>query len=126
MKNWTSYLKFFVRYCSLKNPAFWFVFRFLDHNSRTRFLQTCCFCKKSKKHCKKSYLNGQENLTLGLFKPSKPSRSEVFFHKLGSNFSYFMIRNFMGKENRKNWWSGDLALQTNGKTDKAKLIGHTC
>ena len=44
-KNSTSQLKVFVRYCSLKNLAFWFVLRFLDHKSRTR-----CFAK-----CKKKY-----------------------------------------------------------------------
>ena len=31
----------------------------------------------------------------------------------------------MGKENRKNWWFRDLALQANGKTNKDKLIGHS-
>ena len=31
----------------------------------------------------------------------------------------------MGKENRKNWWSRDLASQTNGRTNKDKLIGHS-
>ena len=31
----------------------------------------------------------------------------------------------MGK-NRKNWWFRDLALQTNGKRNKAKLRVHSC
>ena len=40
-KNSTSQLKVFVRYCSLKNLAFWFVLRFSDHKSRTRFFAKC-------------------------------------------------------------------------------------
>ena len=46
-KNSTSHLKFFVRYCSLKNPAIWFFFRFLDHNSRTRFFANLLFLQKA-------------------------------------------------------------------------------
>ena len=48
-KNSTSHLKFFVRYCSLKNPAIWFFFRFLDHNSRTRFFANLLFLQKAQK-----------------------------------------------------------------------------
>ena len=36
-RNLTSYLNLFVRYCRLRNLAFWIVLRFLDHNSRIRF-----------------------------------------------------------------------------------------
>ena len=98
-KNSTSYLKFFVRYCGLKNPAFWFVSRFFNHNSRTRFLQTFCFSKRYKKNfntscwSKKAYLNWQgfcqnpKNLFLGTFKSSKPSPSELIY-KLGSVTSW--------------------------------------
>ena len=66
-KNSSSYVKFFLRYCGLKNPVFLFVLSFLDYNSRTRFLQTCCFCIKCKKKTKnigtlcsrrKAHLNG--------------------------------------------------------------------
>ena len=49
-KNSTSYVKFFVRYCGLKNPAFWFVLRFLDHNSRARFANMFFLKKSTKKH----------------------------------------------------------------------------
>ena len=41
-KNSTSYLNFFVRYSSLKNPAFWLAMRFLD-NWRSRFIQNMLF-----------------------------------------------------------------------------------
>ena len=65
-KNSSSYVKFFLRYCGLKNPVFLFVLSFLDYNSRTRFLQTCCFSIKCKKKnhwdfvCsrRKAHLNG--------------------------------------------------------------------
>ena len=33
----------FVRYCSLKNPTFWLVKMFLNHNSRTRFFPNVFF-----------------------------------------------------------------------------------
>ena len=49
-KNSTSYLNLFVRYCSLKYLAFWFVLRFLDHNSRTMFFRNILFCKKTNDH----------------------------------------------------------------------------
>ena len=73
-----------MRYCGLKNPAFWFVLRFLVHNSRARFLETCCFCKKYKKTlalCAVVFLwitllPKISILTLGTFKLSKPSPSE--------------------------------------------------
>ena len=48
-KNLTSHLKFFVRYCSLKNLVFWLVLRFLDHNSRTRFFANMLFLQKVKR-----------------------------------------------------------------------------
>ena len=47
-KNSASYLNLFVRYSSLKNPAFWLVQRFLDHNWRTRFLPNILFLEKVK------------------------------------------------------------------------------
>ena len=47
-KNSASYLNLFVRYSSLKNPAFWLVQRFLDHNSRTRFFPKILFLQKVK------------------------------------------------------------------------------
>ena len=88
------------------------ILRFLDHNSRTRFLQTCCFGKKYKKKnigtsCwnKKACLNGWDffpkNFILRTFKPSKPSPLN-FFAKIGiRHFSYFMMRNFMEKKEKK-------------------------
>ena len=113
------------------------ILRFLDHNSRTRPLQTCCFRKKYKKNIgtscwnRKAYITGYDvcqntkNLILGTFKPSKPNPLNLFA-KIGiRHFSYFMMWNFMEKK-RKNWWSRDLAFQANGKRNEAKLIGHSC
>ena len=48
-KKSTSRLKFFVRYCSLKNPAIWFFSGFWTITQEPDFLQICCFCKKHKK-----------------------------------------------------------------------------
>ena len=39
----------FVRYSSLKNPAFWLALRFLDHSSRTRFLPNMLLLQKVKR-----------------------------------------------------------------------------
>ena len=96
-KNSTSYLKFFVRYCGLKNPAFWFVLRFLVHNSRARFLETCCFCKKYEKTLALSavvflwirLLPKISNLTLWIFKLCKPSPSE--FISKNWDVSFFLL-----------------------------------
>ena len=89
------------------------ILRFLDHNSRTRLLQTCCFGKKHKNNIgtlswsKKAYLNGLDfcqnprNLILGTFKPSKPSPLNLFA-KIGiRHFSYFMMWNFIEKNPQK-------------------------
>ena len=113
------------------------ILRFFDHNSRTRFLQTCCFGKKLKKNIgtscwnKKAYLIGYDfcqnpkSLILGTFKPSEPSPLNLFA-KIGiRHLSYFMMWNFMGKK-RKSWWSRDLAFQSNAKRNEAKLIGQSC
>ena len=83
--NSTSRLNSFMRYCSLKNPAFWFALTFLDHNSRTTFFPNTLFLQKVKRRLtlsywsKKEYLNGEhfcenpKNLIfwpfLGLFEP---------------------------------------------------------
>ena len=45
-KNSTS--TFFLRYSSVKTPAFWLPLRFLDHNSRTRFFPNMLFLQKVK------------------------------------------------------------------------------
>ena len=39
-----------------------------------------------------------KTLLWNFLKLFKSSRFEVFFQKLGSNYSYIMIRNFMGKK----------------------------
>ena len=54
-KNSTSYLNLFVRYCSLKNIAFWFVLRFLDCNSRTRSFLNMLFLPKVERPLPLSY-----------------------------------------------------------------------
>ena len=127
MLSWTfnHILKFnfmpqvFVRYCDLKNPAFWFFFRFFVHNSRTRFLETCCFCKKYKKNIGtlcccifidktfaktlKTYFPSRHTMSfqttmlkrrrvstgLGTFKPNKPSLSELIFKNW--DLSFFLL-----------------------------------
>ena len=61
--NSTSRLNSFMRFCSLKNPAFWFALTFLDHNSRTKFFPNTLFLQKVKRSLtlscwsKKEYLN---------------------------------------------------------------------
>ena len=106
-ENSSSYLNLFVRYSSLMNPAFWLALRFLDHNSRNRFFPNVLFLQKVRRPLKLSYwahLN--------------------FFTKTGiRHFSNFMMSSFIEKI-EKNWWSWDLALQTNGKMRKPKFIGH--
>ena len=58
-----SFLNLFVKYSSLKNPAFWLVLRFLDHNWKTRFFSNIMFLEKVKRpltfSCwsKKSYIS---------------------------------------------------------------------
>ena len=54
-KNSTAYLNFFVRYCSLKNPALWLALRFFYHNSRTRFFPNMLLLQKVKKPLTLSY-----------------------------------------------------------------------
>ena len=75
MPSWTSIhsqkIKFFVRYCSLKNPVFWFVLRFPDHNSRTRFFAIMLFLQKVKKTTKE-----QTQWNIGIFILKKKSTSK--------------------------------------------------
>ena len=54
-KNSTSYLNLFARYSSLKNPAFWLVLTFLDHNSRTKFFPNNLLLQKVKRSLTLSY-----------------------------------------------------------------------
>ena len=70
-----------------KESCILIVLRFLVHNSRTRFLEICCFCKKYKKHWHFALLyfygwdfcQNPQNLTLGTFNPSKPCPSQLIF-----------------------------------------------
>ena len=142
MLSWTSnHIQKFNFIPQVFCEILWFkescILRFLDRNSRTRFLQTCCFGKKYKKNIgtscwsKKAYLNGQDfcpnpkNLVLGTFKPSKPSPSKLICKNWDpSLFSLYDVK-LHGKK-RKNWWSRDLAFQANGKRNEVKLIGHSC
>ena len=111
-----------------KESCILIVLRFLVHNSRTRFLEICCFCKKYKKTlalCAVVFLwitllPKISILTLGTFKLSKPSPSEFM--------SFFLLYDVKlhGEKIEKTWWSRNLAFQTNGKTDEAKLLGHSC
>lgn len=47
----------FVRYCRLKNPVFWLVCRFLDHNTRIKFFSKTRFLQKVRIPLVLSYLN---------------------------------------------------------------------
>ena len=109
-KKLSSYLKFFVRYCGLKNPAFW---GFWIITQEPDFCKHVVLAKSTKKNIgtscwsKKAYLNGQDfcerpkNLTLGTVKPSKPSPRNLF-GKIGiHHFSYFIMWNFMEKKRKK-------------------------
>ena len=82
-KNSASYSNLFVRYCTLKNTAFWLVLRFLAHNSRTRFfpnvlfLQDVIFVLKQKAYLHGKYFcQNSKNLIFGSFlgflEPSEP------------------------------------------------------
>ena len=68
-----------------------------------------------------------ETSFLGLSELSKPIWTFFYKKKTGviRHFSYFMMSNFMEKI-RKNWLSRGFAMQTDGKTSKAKFIGHFC
>ena len=70
-KNSASYLNLFVRYSSLKNPAFWLVQRFLDHNSRNRFFPE--YHKQKSIYISKwiRFFYTLKTSFLGLFEPSK-------------------------------------------------------
>ena len=48
-KNSTSCHNLFLRYSSLKNPAFRLALRFLNHNSKTRFFQNMLFLQNVKR-----------------------------------------------------------------------------
>ena len=110
IQNFNFIPQVFVRYCGLKNPAFWFVLRFLVHNSRTRFLETCCFCKKYKRNigtlrcCSLMHKTFAKTLKTLLWVPlNPPSQAHLnFSSKIGiCLFSYFMMWNFMGKKQKK-------------------------
>ena len=55
------------------------------------------------------------------------SPSEFFFSK-NRYSSFFLLFDGLlhGKKLEKNWWSGDLPFQMNGKTNKARFIRHLC
>ena len=141
IQNSASKLNLFGRYSNLKNLAFWLALRFSDHNSRTRFFPNMLFLQKVKKPLALSYWNKKAYISEWikfLLKPWKShfydllsslNPSELFFYKkkpgVIRHFSYFMMSNFMEKI-RKNWLSRGFAMQTDGKTSKAKFIGHFC
>ena len=82
-------------------------------NQEPDILQTCCFCKKSKKHwhflakLKKHiskwirFCQNPKSLTLGLFKPSQPSQSEVFFKNWDQTFLSWWWEILLGKKIEK-------------------------
>ena len=134
-KTLTSYLNLFGKYCSLTNSAFWLVLMFLNDNSRTRFFPNMLPLKKFKRILTLSYLESKKSISdktftktrktpfLGFLSPS--SISELFFKNLDPSFFLIYDVYFYGKS-RKNWWSGDPALQADGKIDKSQIYGHFC
>ena len=92
-----------------KESCILIVLRFLVHNSRTRFLEICCFCKKYKKTlalCAVVFLwirlcRNPQNLTLGTFKPSKPSPSELIFKNWDQSFFLIYDVKLHGKKIEK-------------------------
>ena len=133
-KNWISQLISFVRYCILKNLAFWLIYRFLDHYSRNRFFPNIWFlqkvripavlsCSSKKGFNELDFCENPQNIIFGLFfwhlGPSWPS--PYFFSKIGLyHFSFFMTN--VLKKIRKNWWSNPEILcweGTNGRTNRA-------
>ena len=124
-KNSTSYPNLFVRYCSLKNPAFWLVLRFLAHNSRMTFfpndlfLQDVLFVLKQKAYLQwKYFCQNSKNLIfgsfLGLLEPSEPI--QFIFKKTG--FIPFLILWCLSswKKYHKKLILGSLALQKERQT----------
>ena len=103
-KNWISQLISFVRYCILKNLAFWLIYRFLDHYSRNRFFPNIWFlqkvripavlsCSSKKEFNELDFCENPQNIIFGLFfwhlGPSWPS--PYFFSKIGLyHFSFFI------------------------------------
>ena len=100
-KNWISQLISFVRYCILKNLAFWLIYRFLDHYSRNRFFPNIWFlqkvripavlsCSSKKGFNELDFCENPQNIIFGLFfwhlGPSWPS--PYFFQK--SDFITFL------------------------------------
>ena len=93
--NSTLYLNLFLRYSSLKNPAFCLALRFFNHNSRTRFFPNMLFLREVKRSLKLSYW-GKKSIYIPVDKIccllttlkssclSPPTPSELFFQKPGS------------------------------------------
>ena len=128
-KNSTSYLNSFVRYCSLKNLAFWLAWRFMDHNSRTSFFPHMQFFWKvgwplvlsnSSKQIiyewVRFFVKTPKATFLGIFGPSWSV--ETFFQSWDFvTFLFLWLSNFIQKI-RKNWYANwDLALQMDRQTD---------
>ena len=136
--NSTSYLNSFGRYCSLKNPAFWLVKRFLELNLRARFFPDTWFLQKVADHyyfhiqVKKVHLNGSDFL----LKPRKPQfftilgppdPTRLFFQKsdVATSFNLWPS-NFMQKIRETLMSSWTSKILSNECTDEqtAEFTGH--
>ena len=80
-KKSNSYLSFFTNstslylnsYCSFKNPAFWLVYRFLDHNSKIRFFPDMQFSQKGRRPLALSYSSKKVHMNgFDFFQTQKP------------------------------------------------------
>ena len=125
-----------MKYPSLKNPTFWLFLRFLDHNSRIRFYPKHVVFVKTWKTID-TFILKQKSIYIwvdkvfarilktsfvGLFEPSE--LISTFFQTPGFVTFLTLWCLTSWKKMGKNWWSKDLTLQTDGKTNKAKFIGH--
>ena len=122
-KNSASYTNSFARYCSLKNPAFWLVQRFLSHNSKAgRPSLLSHSCKKLQMNWS-NFCQSSLNLIFGPFSGLfELSWDNTTFFK--TQASKLWVSNFMHKI-RKNWWASSefLACEwAEERTNRAKFI----
>ena len=73
-KNSSSYLSLFVRYCDLKNDAFWLVKSSLDHYSRTRLFSKMQYLQKVRRLLVLSFSSKKNQMNWSDFchRPKKP------------------------------------------------------
>ena len=112
----------FVRYSSLKNPAFWLALRFLGHNWRTRFFPKVKGLLTLPCWSQKVYIS---ELIRFLLKAEKTHFVETFCALRAHLNFYSKTRIFQLSYFRMSKWQyRDVALQTDGKVNKTKFMEH--